>query len=101
MQKFIDFLFAHWETLAGFGGTIAGVSGWLSERKKRMRDNRDSDVAFWERTIDRQNTEIEKLQAKIEGIERRYEEQVQRLLKQVADLSAKLEKYETNHPHTL
>ena len=85
VHKFIDFLTANWDSVVGFGGTIAGISGWLAERKKRMRDNRDADVLFWEKTIDRQNLEISRLEDRIKLIEQRYEEQIQRLLARIAE----------------
>ena len=78
-------------------GTVTSVGGWLSERKKRIRDNRDADVAFWEKTIEAQNAYIEKLNAKIDAMELRYETQIQSLLAEVAELSAQLEQYEPRH----
>jgi predicted RNase H-like nuclease (RuvC/YqgF family) len=94
VNKLIDFIIANWQTLTGAGGTVAGVSAWLSERKKRRRDNRDADVAFWEKTIEAQNAYIEKLELKIDQMSTRYELQIANLLKEVADLSDRLEQYE-------
>ncbi|MGX5854505.1 hypothetical protein ACWKW6_12715 [Dyadobacter jiangsuensis] len=97
MHKFIDFLAANWDSVVGFGGTIAGISGWLAERKKRMRDNRDSDVMFWEKTIDRQNLEIQRLEDRIKLIEQRYEEQIQRLQARIEELEAEQSHTKTRH----
>ena len=94
MHKFIDFLITNWDSVVGFGGAIAGISAWLAERKKRLRDNRDSDVLFWEKTIDRQNLEISRLEERIKLIEQRYEEQIQRLLARIAELEKQ------SHPET-
>jgi uncharacterized coiled-coil protein SlyX len=94
VQKLIAFIIANWEALAGAGGTVAGLSGWLSERKKRMRENRDADVAFWEKTIEAQNAYIARLEQKIEGMSTKYELQIAELLKEVEALSERLEQYE-------
>lgn len=101
MNQLFTWLTNNWELLINYGGTAAAVSGWLAERNRRMRDNRDSDVQFWKQTIDAQNDQIEKLRAQVAAMEAKYDtnnqaqlERIKELTEQVEDLSEKLEKYE-------
>lgn len=103
-----DFLFENWGTLISTLGSVLGMAGWIVERGKRMRDNRASDVAFWEQTIEKQNAYIERQDARIELIEKKYERRIQDLETQnqrqreemtkmqgeMEDMSTRLEKYE-------
>ncbi|GAB2780307.1 hypothetical protein GCM10027275_24810 [Rhabdobacter roseus] len=101
-MTFLDFLIDNWDRIFGLGGTITGLVGWISERGKRMRDNRNHDVAFWEKTIEAQNAHIERQNARIEALENKYERRIkelethnQQLQEEVTELSSRLEKYES------
>lgn len=107
MNQLFTWLTSNWELLINYGGTAAAVSGWLAERNKRLRDNRDSDVQFWKQTIEAQNDQIEKLRAQVLAMEAKYDtnnqaqlQRIKELTDQVDELSEKLEKYEPERKRT-
>lgn len=107
MQRLFEFLTAHWDTLAGYAGSVAGIAGWLAERNKRMLDRRDSDVAFWKTTIEAQNEQIKTLRSDVAALEAKYDlnntaqlKKIKDLTEQVEELTERLEKYEPERKRT-
>lgn len=94
MHQILDFLIANWDTIVAYAGSVVSMSGWLSERNKRMLDKRDSDVAFWKTTIDAQNEQIDKLRKQVELMEEKYQLKIKELTEQVDELTEKLIQYE-------
>lgn len=107
-MNWLEFVTTNWDKIVFSVTSIAGVTGWLRERGKRMRDNRDRDVAFWEKTIkaqdliiDRQNERIAKLELRYEGrikeLERMNQDQkkqIDSMQEEIKDLTERLERHE-------
>jgi predicted RNase H-like nuclease (RuvC/YqgF family) len=108
MHLFFQFLMANWDTIVGYAGSAGALYGWFSERQKRVQDEsiskRDSDMAFYLKTIEAQNEQIEKLRKQVDMMEEKYLRKIDELTGQVDELSEKLALYEPERrktkPHT-
>lgn len=98
VQHLIDYTITHWDSIVAY---IAGISAWLYERQKRKQEKLDAGILFWEKTIDRQNSEIARLEGKVDQMRSQYEGQIQVLVDKLATLTAKLEVYESQNHKTI
>ena len=104
MHLFFEFLKANWDTIAGYAGSAGAAYGWFSERQKRVLDEsitkRDSDMAFYLKTIEAQNEQIEKLRKQVELMEEKYIKKINALTEELDKLTEKLGEYEPERKKT-